>query len=88
MLLSENIDIDTIATFQLKNDNDDAILSNESTSPDYMNETKVIYTSGLHLKLSNAGNYTCTGIINVVNSSFVIQSNKAVYSGSVFIKSK
>ena len=91
ILLSENIDYDTRAAFQLKNDNDDAVLTNESTLPDSENETEVIYTSGLqfnNLKLSNAGNYTCTGIITVVNSSFVIQSNKAVDSGSIFIKSK
>ena len=91
LLLSANIDITTIATFQLKNDNDNAALTNESTSPDYTNETGVIYTSFFqfkNLKLSDAGEYTCTGIIDAVNSSFVMQSNKTVDSGSIFIRSK
>ena len=91
MLLSGNIDIDTIAMFQWKNDNYDAVLTNESTSRDSMDETKVIYTSFFqfnNLKLSDAGEYTCTGIIDALNSSFVKQSNKAVYSGTILIKSK
>ena len=89
--MSENIDIDTTAMFQWKNDNDDAVLTNEITSPDSMDETGVIYTSFFqfnNLKLSDAGEYTCTGIIDAVNSSFVKKSNKTVDSGSIFIKSK
>ena len=91
MLLSENIDITTIANFQWKNDNYDAVLTNESILRDSMDETKVIYTSFFqftNLKLSDAGNYTCIGSIDVVNSSFIIQSSKTIDSGSVFIKSK
>ena len=90
ILLSEIIDITTIATFQWKNDNDNAVLTNESSVPAYVDETEVIYTSLFqfnNLKLSAAGEYTCTGIIDTVNSSFVMQSNKTVDSGSVFIKS-
>ena len=88
MLSSNIIDIDTIASFQLKSD--DAVLSNEITVPSSMNETKVIYTSSFqfnNLKLSDAGNYTCTGMIDAMNSSFVKQSNKTVDSGTISIKS-
>ena len=57
-----------------------------------MDETKFIYTaiySFSDLKLSAAGEYTCTGIIDDdVNSSFIIQSNETVDSENVFIKSK
>ena len=90
MILSEIIDIATIASLQLKSDNDDVVLSNESTSPNSMDETKVIYTSMFqfsNIKLSDAGEYTCTGMIDAVNSSFVEQSNKIVDSGSISIKS-
>ena len=90
MILSENIDIATIASLQLKSDNDDVVLSNESPSPNSMDETKVIYTSMFqfnNIKLSDAGEYTCTGMIDAVNSSFVEQSNKIVDSGSISIKS-
>ena len=89
--MSEIIDIATIANFRLKNDNDVTVLTNEITVPDYMSKTGVIYSSFFqfnNLKLSDAGNYTCTGSIDVVNSSFIMQSNKTVDSGSVFIKSK
>ena len=87
MLLSENIDIDTIATFQLKSD---AVLFNGITVPSSKDETKVIYTSSFQfniLKLSDAGNYTCTGMIYAMNSPFVEQSNKTVDSGTISIKS-
>ena len=90
ILLSEIIDITTIATFQWKNDNDNAVLTNESSVPAYADETEVIYTSLFqfnNLKLSAAGEYTCTGMIDAVQSSFVEQSNKIVDSGSIFITS-
>ena len=90
MILSGNIDISTIASLQLKSDNDDAVLSNESTSPDSMDKQKLIYTSIFqfnNIKLSDAGNYTCTGVIDAVKSSFVEQSNKIVDSGSISITS-
>ena len=90
-LLSKNIDIATIATFQWNNDNDDGVLTDQITVLDYLNETGVIYTSFFqfnNLKLSDAGEYTCTGMIDAVNSSFIMQSNKTVDSGSIFIKSK
>ena len=77
--------------FQWKNDNYDAVLTNESTSRDSMDETKVSYSSLFQfnkLKLSDAGSYTCTGIIDALDSSFVKKSNKTVDSGSIFIKSK
>ena len=77
--------------FQWKNDNYDVVLTNESTLPDSIDKRKIIYTSIFqfnNLKLSHAGDYTCTGSIDAVNSSFVMQSNKAVDSGSIFIKSK
>ena len=91
MLLSKNIDIAIIANVRFKNDNDDAVLTNEITEPDYMSETKVSYSSLFQfnkLKLSDAGSYTCTGIIDALDSSFVKKSNKTVDSGSIFIKSK
>ena len=89
--MSKNIDIATIATFQWNNDNDDGVLTDQITVLDYLNETGVIYTSFFqfnNLKLSSAGEYTCTGMIDAVNSSFIMQSNKTVDSGSIFIKSK
>ena len=91
ILLSEIIDITTIATFQWMNDNDDGVLTKDSSVPDYMGGTGVIYSSRFHfnnLKLSDAGNYTCIGSIDVMKSSFIMQSNETVDSRSVFIKSK
>ena len=89
-LLSENIDIGTIASLQLKSDNDDVVLSDESTSPNSMDKPKLNYTSIFQFnntKLSDAGSYTCTGMINAAKSSFVERSNKIVDSGSISIKS-
>ena len=66
------------------------LISNRSV-PGIINETKFIYTAFFNfsaLNLSDAGEYTCTGIIDdAMNSSFIIQSNKTVDFGSVFIKS-
>ena len=91
-LLSGNIDIETVAVFELKSNNDDVALIREMDVPNYMNENKFVYTAFFHfdiVKLSDAGEYTCTGIIDdAMNSSFIIQNNKAVNSGSIFIKSK
>ena len=90
ILLPENIDIDTVSVFELKNNIHDTILTSSMSVPEIINET-FIYTAFFNfsaLNLSNAGEYTCTGIIDDdVNSSFIIQSNKTVDSGSVFIKS-
>ena len=93
MLLSGNIDNDTVAAFVLKRNFDDVLIS--YTDPDVSkvkNETKLIYTAIFNfsdLKLSAAGEYTCTGIIDdAVNSSFIIQSNETADSGSIVIKSK
>ena len=90
ILLSGNIDIDTIAVFELKSNFDDVLFSKTSV-PQVMSETKFIYTVFFLfnvLKLSSAGEYTCTGIIDdAMNSSFIIQSNETVDSGSIFIKS-
>ena len=62
------------------------------SAPEIINETKFIYTALFNfsdLKLSAAGEYICTGIIDdAVNSSFVIQSNETADSGSIVIKSK
>ena len=62
------------------------------SAPEIINETKFIYTAFFNfsdIKLSDAGEYTCTGIIDdAVNSSFIIQSNEIVDSENVFIKSK
>ena len=92
MLLSENIDNDTVAVFELKNNTDHVVLTNESSVSEMINESKVLYSAFFHfddLKLSAAGEYTCTGIIDdAMNSSFIIQSNKAIDSGSILIKSK
>ena len=60
--------------------------------PEVINESKFIYSAYFPfnvLKLSAAGEYTCTGIIDVaMNSSFIIQSNKTVEYGNISIKSK
>ena len=91
MLLSGNIDNDTVAAFILKRNFDDVLISYTDVSK-VMDETKFIYTAIFNfsdLKLSAAGEYTCTGIIDdAVNSSFIIQSNETVDSGNVVIKSK
>ena len=91
-LLSENIDIETVAVFELKSNNDDFALIREMDVPKFKNENKLVYTAFFHfdvVKLSAAGEYTCTGIIDdAMNSSFIIKSNKTVDSGSIFIKSK
>ena len=91
MLLSGNIDNDTVPAFELKRNFDDVLISYTDVSK-VMDETKFIYTaiySFSDLKLSAAGEYTCTGIIDDdVNSSFIIQSNETVDSENVFIKSK
>ena len=91
MLLSQNIDNDTVAAFVLKRNFDNALISYTNVSK-FMDETKFIYTvtfNFLDLKLSDAEEYTCTGIIDdAVNSSFIIQSNEAADSGSIVIKSK
>ena len=88
ILLSDNIDNDTVAMFELKSNINDVLIS----APEVINEANLIYTAYFHfddLKLSDAGEYTCTGIIDdAMNSSFIIQSNEAVDSGSIFIKSK
>ena len=90
MLLSENIDNDTVAVFELKSTY--VVLTNESSVSEMINESKVLYYAFFHfddLKLSAAGEYTCTGIIDdAMNSSFIIQSNKTIDSGSILIKSK
>ena len=90
MLLSENIDNDTVAVFELQSNY--VVLTNESSVSEMINESKVLYSAFFHfddLKLSAAGEYTCTGIIDdAMNSSFIIQSNKAIDSGSILIKSK
>ena len=92
MLLSGNIDTNTVAVLKLKNNFRDAVLISDMSAPEIINETKFIYTAIFNfsdLKLSTAGEYTCTGIIDdAVNSSFIIQSNETVDSGNVFIKSK
>ena len=91
MLLSENIDNDTVAAFILKRKFDDALINYTDVSK-VMDETKFIYTAIFNysdLKVSDAGEYTCTGIIDdAMNSSFIIQSNETAGSGSVFIESK
>ena len=92
ILLSGNINIDTIAVFEIKSDFDDVVLISDTSVPPVMHEAKFIYTAGFFftaINLSAAGEYTCTGIIDdAMNSSFIIQSNEAVDSGSIFIKSK
>ena len=91
MLLSGNIDIDTVAVFQLKSNFDDTVLFTNRSMPEAIINTKVSYAVFLNfniLKLSDAGEYTCTGYINNdVNSSYIIQSNETIDSGIVFVKS-
>ena len=62
------------------------------SAPEIINETKFIYTAFFNfsaLKLSAAGEYTCTGIIDdAVNSSFVLQSNETVHYENIIIKIK
>ena len=91
VLMSENIDNDTVAIFKLKNNIDDVVMS-DTSSPEVTNGSNLIYTAYFcfdDLNISDAGEYTCTGIIDdAMNSSFIIQSNEIVDSKSVFIKSK
>ena len=91
ILSSENIDNDTVAVFVLKRNVDDDVWINDTSVSKVMYETKFIYTAFVqfdNLNLSDAGEYTCTGIIDdAMNSSFIIQSNKTVDSGSVYVKS-
>ena len=91
ILLARNIDNDTVAVFELKSSFADVILFSETIVPNVLDEIKLIYTAFFHfnvLKLSSAGEYTCTGIIDdAMNSSFIIQSNETIDSGSIFIKS-
>ena len=91
ILLARNIDNDTVAVFELKSSFADVILFSETIVPNVLDEIKLIYTAFFHfnvLKLSDAGEYTCTGIIDdAMNSSFIIQSNKTIDCGSIFIKS-
>ena len=88
ILLSQNIDNDTVAVFELNSNIDDVLIS----APEVTNGSNLIYTALFHfddLNISTAGEYTCTGIIDdAMNSSFIIKSNKTVDSGSIFIKSK
>ena len=92
ILSSENIDSDTVAVFVLKRNVDDDVWINDTSVSKVMYETKFIYTAFFqfdNLNLSDAGEYTCTGIIDdAMNSSFIIQSNETVDFGSVFITSK
>ena len=89
ILLSGNLDNATVAKFQLKNT--DVVFCNNMSVP-VINETKFTYTAIFYfdiLKLSSAGEYTCTGIIDdAANSSFIIQSNKTIDYGNISIKSK
>ena len=91
MLFSGNIDIDTIAVFQLKSNINDTVLFSNRSIPEVISNMKVSYTVFFNfsiLKLSDAGEYTCTGYINNdVNSSYIIQSNETIDSGIVFVKS-
>ena len=91
MLISEGIDNDTVSVFELQN-TDQVVLTKESRIPEIVNELEFIYSAFFRfddLKLSDAGEYTCTGVIyDAVNSSFIIQSNEAADSGSIVIKSK
>ena len=89
MLFSGNLDNATVAKFQLKKN--DVVFCNDMSVP-VINETKFTYTAIFYfdiLKLSSAGEYICTGIIDdAATSSFIIQSNKTVDSGYISIKSK
>ena len=89
--MSENIDIETVAVFELKSNNDDFALIREMDVPKFKNENKLVYTAFFHfdvVKLSDAGEYTCTSIIDdAMNSSFIIQSNNMVASGVIYVKS-
>ena len=91
MLLSWNIDNYTVAVIQLQSNIDDTVLFSNRSMPEVINKIKIIYTAFFNfsiLKLSVAGEYTCTGIIDdAMNSSFIIQSNETVDSGSVYVKS-
>ena len=91
LLISDNIDKDTVAMFELKSNINDVLIS-DTSAPEVRNGSNLIYTAYFHfddLNISAAGEYTCTGIIDdAMNSSFIIPSNKAVDSGSIFIKSK
>ena len=91
ILLSGYIDNYTVAVFQLKSNFGDAVLFYIRTIPQLISNTKVRYTVFFNfstIKLSDAGEYTCAGYINNdVNSSYIIQSNKTVDSGIVFVKS-
>ena len=90
-LLSGNIDIETVAVFELKSNNDNVALIREMDVPNYMNDNKFVYTAFFHfdiVKLSDAGEYTCTGSIDdAMKSSFIIQSNKTIDSGNIYVKS-
>ena len=92
ILLSGNVDISTVAVFKLRNNFHDAVLISDMSAPEIINETKFIYTAFFNfsaLKLSAAGKYTCTGIIDdAVNSSFVLQSNETVHYENIIIKIK
>ena len=92
ILSSGNIDNDTVAVFELKNNFHDGVLISDKSVPEIINKTKLIFTVFFNfsdLNLSTAGEYTCTGIIDdAMNSPFIIQSNETVDSGSVFVKSK
>ena len=85
-LLSGKIDIEIVAVLELKSNNDDFALIRE-----LVNDNKFVYTAFFHfdvIKLSDAGEYTCTGIIDdAMNSSFIIQSDKSIDSGCIFVKS-
>ena len=91
MLLSENIDDDTVADFQLKSNIDDKVMFNNTSMPEVISKMEVNYAAIFNfniLKLSDAGEYTCTGYINNDgNSSYIIQSNETTNSGIVFVKS-
>ena len=90
-LLSGNIDDDTVAMFQLKSNIDDRVLFNNRSMPEVISTMKVNYRAFFNfniLKLSDAGEYTCTGYINNdVNLPYIIQSNETIDSGIVFVKS-
>ena len=89
MLFSGNLDNATVAKFQLKKN--DVVFCNDM-SVAVINKTKFTYIAFFYfdiLKLSSAGEYTCTGIIDdAATSSFIIQSNETVDSGYISIKSK